>query len=134
MDREQLLTQLVRLRELQLNQDSRELKSQSGALAQIDRERMQAQSAAAETIESGHNLRDLSTLGSVRLGRGKLRVKIQDQVRELGKRVGRARKLAESARQARAEIKDARAAANERSLENEAEHFFSWKGESKTRR
>lgn len=134
MDREQLLSQLAKLRELQLHQESKELKSRSGALAQIDQECLRAQSIATDTIESGHNLRDLYILGSVRLGCGKLRVKIQDQVRELSKRVGRARKLAESARQAHTQIRHARAAANERSLENEAEHFFSWKDESRTRR
>lgn len=134
MDREDLLTHLVKMRELQLKKEAAELKSRAGALEKVERIHEQARSAASASIECGNDLRDLGVIGEMRLGCTKLAAKIEDQVRILSRKLGHARKLAESAREARAELKRTKSAARERSLENDAEHFRGWRKELKSGR
>jgi len=134
MKREDLLRNLVRMRELQLKKEAAELKSRTGALQKVEQTHEQARSAASASIECGNDLRDLGLIGEMRIGCTKLAAKIEDQVRTISRKVGHARKLAESAREARSELMRTKSAAQERSLENEAEHFFSWKNDLKSGR
>jgi hypothetical protein len=57
----------------------------------------------------------------------RLATKAESEVRALSEKVGHARKLTESAREARDELRRRRSADIERRMETEAEHFFSWK-------
>ena len=52
-------------------------------------------------------------------------------MRALSEKVGHARKLTDSARDARDELRRKRLSATERSMETEAEHFFSWKKDNR---
>ncbi|HUA35767.1 MAG TPA: hypothetical protein VMA09_19310 [Candidatus Binataceae bacterium] len=134
MTREELLGQLIRMRELQLKGQTAELKSRNGVLANIERALDQVQSAAVDSIGSVAHLRDLGALGDMRLGYKRLAATVQDQVRTLANKVIHSRKLTDAARDAVADIKRARDQEQERSLENEAEHFFSWQSDSKRER
>jgi hypothetical protein len=130
MTREELLGQLIRMRELQLKSETAELKSRSGALARIEHALEEVSSSAAESLESVIQIRDLGLLGEMRLGYKQLAATVQDQVRTLAAKVSHSRKLTDATREAAAELKRAKTLAKERSLENEAEHFFSWKSDS----
>lgn len=130
MTREELLGQLIRMREIQLKNHSAELKSRSGMLANIERALDGVQMVSADSIESIAHLCDLGTLGEMRLGYKRLAATVQDQVRVLADKVIHSRKLADAANDAAAEIKRSRNEERERALENEAEHFFSWKSDS----
>ena len=134
MTREELLGQLIRMRELQLKSQTAELKSRTGVLANIERALDQVQSVAVDSLDSATHLRDLGTLGDMRLGYKRLAVTVQDQVRALADKVIHSRKLTDAARDAVADIKRTRDQEQERSLETEAEHFFSWKSNSKKER
>ncbi len=134
MTREELLGQLIRMRELQLKSQTAELKSRTGVLANIERALDQVQSVAFDSLNSVTHLRDLGTLGDMRLGYKRLAVTVQDQVRALADKVIHSRKLTDAARDAVADIKRTRDQEQERSLETEAEHFFSWQSDSKKER
>ena len=134
MTREELLGQLIRMRELQLKSQTAELKSRNSVLANIEHALDEVQSVAVDSINSIDHLRDLGTLGEMRLGYKRLAATVQDQVRTLAGKVVHSRKLTDAARDAAADLKRERDLARDRSLENEAEHFFSWKSESTSRK
>jgi hypothetical protein len=130
MTREELLRQLIRMREMQLKNHSAQLKSRNNALADIEHALEEVQSVTAESIESNTYLSDLGTLGDMRLGYKRRAATVQGEVRTLADKVVHSRKLADAARNAAADVKRAKDQGRERSLENEAEHFFSWKTDS----
>lgn len=134
MTREELLGQLIRMRELQLKSQTAELKTRSGALARIEHALEQVSSIAAESLESVAHIRDLGLLGEMRLGYKQLAATVQAQIRTLAVKVGHSRKLTDATREAAAEIRRAKMLARESSLEKDAEHFFSWKSESSRER
>ena len=131
MNREGLLAHLVRLREMQLKQQAAQLRSRNGALTDIEATRLNARSAAGESIDGGQHLRELGIFGEMRLGCSRLATAVQGEIKVLASKVGHARKLAETAREARARHKRELTEARERSLDQESEHFFSWKNDSK---
>ena len=64
--------------------------------------------------------------GQSRLKFAKLAIKAEEQVRGIADNVASARKLADSAREAGAELQRAHAAQRERTLDAESEQFLSW--------
>ena len=127
MKRERLLTHLVRLRELHLKSQAAQLKIRAQQLKEVRARHDEARSAAAKALGDAGGLADLAHFGHARVHNAKLANKVETEVRALGEKVGHARKLADSAREARDKIRRGRANARERSLETEAEHFFGWK-------
>ena len=127
MKREKLLSQLIHLRELHLKTQAAQLKNRARHLKEVRERERQARLAAAEALEDAAMLGDLANFGHLRLREAKLALKVEVEVRALSEKVGHARKLSESARDARAELRRARTNHIERSMETEAEHFFSWK-------
>jgi len=127
MKRERLLTQLIRLRELHLKSQAAHLKTRAQQLKEVRERHDEARSAAARSLEDAGSLADLAHFGQARVRNAKLAKKVETEVRALSEKVGHARKLTESAREARDEIRRARINQRERSMETEAEHFFSWK-------
>jgi hypothetical protein len=131
MKREKLLTQLIQLRELHLKSQSAQLKTQAQQLREVRARHDQARTAAARSLEDAREdaraLADLAQLGQLRVSSAKLATKVETEVRALSEKVGHARKLTDSAREARDELRRQRLADGERRMETEAEHFFSWK-------
>ncbi len=127
MQRERLLTQLIRLRELHLKSQSAQLKTRAQELREVRDRQEEARAAAAGSLDDAHSLADLAHFGHVRIHSAKLADKVEIEVRALSEKVGHARKLTDSARDARDELRRERISATERSMETEAEHFFSWK-------
>jgi hypothetical protein len=134
MNRERLLSQLLKLREHQLRGQTAELKAHAGKLAEVKSVGERARTTAADTLALPDHLGDLGAIGAKRLQCIKLATQISRQVSALGKKVGRARKLADNAREARAHLRRIKAASLERSLEAEAEQFFAWKNDFKPER
>ena len=127
MKREKLLSHLIRLRELHLKNQAAQLKTRARQLREVRDRQEQARLAASKVLDDAAMLADLANFGHARLRDAKLAMKVEVEVRALSEKVGYARKLTESAREARAELRRARINENERSMETEAEHFFSWK-------
>ena len=131
MKREKLLTQLIQLRELHLKSQSAQLKTQAQHLREVRARHDEARSAAARSLEDAREdaraLADLAHFGQLRVNSAKLATEVEREVRTLSEQVGHARKLTDSARQARDELRRRRLADAERRMETEAEHFFSWK-------
>jgi hypothetical protein len=121
-----LLHDLIRLREVRLREQTAQLKQMSRGLTEIRNQHDQARDSAARSIETADSLAFLEVFGQSRIKYAKLAVKAEEQVRGMVEKVGTTRKLAESAREAGAELRRANAAEYERSVETEAEHFFSW--------
>jgi hypothetical protein len=121
-----LLHDLIRLREVRLREHTARLKQASRSLADIQRQHELAIDSAGRAIESADSLAYLDVFGQSRIKYAKLAVKAEEQVRGFREEVGVARKLADSARQAGAELRSAIATERDRSLEAEAEHFFGW--------
>lgn len=127
MAREELLERLLRIRELRLKAEAAELKSRAHALSKVEAILERVRLAAAESIEVPRHLHELGPLGTLRLAYRRAADEIGKQVSELGRSVGRAKKLAEVARDACAEIERDKDAARERTAETESEQFFGWK-------
>jgi hypothetical protein len=127
--REKLLTQLIHLRELHLKNQAAQLKTRARHLREVRDRQEHARLAAATVLDDAATLADLANLGHARLRDAKLAMKVEIEVTALRQKVGHARKLTESAREAHAELRRARINESERSMETEAEHFFSWKKE-----
>ena len=127
MKREKLLTQLIQLREIDLKNQSVQLKTHAQQLRDVRARHDQARIAAASSLQDARGLADLAHFGQLRVFNARLASKVEIEVRALGEKVGHARKLADSAREARDELRRRRLAAAERTMETEAEHFFSWK-------
>jgi hypothetical protein len=127
MKRERLLTQLIRLRELHLKSQSAQLKIRAQHLSEVRERHDQARSGAAKSLDDSATLADLAHFGRQRIINAKLAVQVEIEVRALSEKVGHARRLTDSAREAHAELRRAHLSETERSLETEAEHFFSWK-------
>jgi hypothetical protein len=134
MNRERILSHLLKLREHQLRGHSAELKARAGRLAKVSSLGEQARSAASDTLALPHHLADLGAIGAMRLECIRLAAEIGLQVGVLRRKVGRARKLTDAVRDARTELKRAVTARRDRSNEDEAEHFLSWKNSSKSDR
>jgi hypothetical protein len=129
MKRERLLTQLIHLRELHLKNQAAHLKTRAQHLTEVRARHDEARTAAANSLEDPANLADLVYFGQARVRSAKLAAKVETEVRALSEKVGHARKLTDSAREAHAELRRHRTLEVERSMETEAEHFFSWKKE-----
>ena len=127
MKRERLLTQLIHLRELHLKNQAAQLKARAQHLKEVRARHDETRAAAAESLEDPGSLADLVHIGHARVYHARLTVKVETEVRALSAKVGNARKLAESAREAHAELRRRRMLEVERAMETEAEHFFSWK-------
>ena len=127
MKRERLLTQLIHLRELHLKSRSAQLKTRAQFLRDARERQDQACTAAADSLKDPRYLADLTLFGHSRIREAKLAQKVEIEVRALSEEVGHARKLTDSAREAHSELRRDRINATERSMETEAEHFFSWK-------
>ena len=121
-----LLHDLIRLREVRLREQTAKLKQASRGLAEIRDHHEQARDSASRSIESADTLAYLEVFGQSRLKYAKLAVEAEEQVRGMSEKVGAARKLAESAREAGAELQRTFAAQRDRALETESEQFFSW--------
>jgi hypothetical protein len=134
MNREKLLNQLGKLREMQLHAQVSDLKARSGALSRLKRFGEQARAAASESIERAHHLRDLRLLGEARLRSIRMAAEVEGEIRVLTDGVGRARKLAETARAARTNLKRARERAREHSLELDSEAALTWMRDVKSER
>jgi hypothetical protein len=121
-----LLHDLIRLREVRLREHTARLKQASRSLMDIRRQHEVAVDSAARAIEGADSIAYLDVFGQSRIKYAKLAIKAEEQVRGFREEVGVARKLADSARQAGAELRAAIASERERSTETEAEQFFSW--------
>jgi hypothetical protein len=117
---------LIRLRAARLKEQTAQLKQASRGLADIRDQHDQARDRAACSIERPDTIADLEVLGNSRIKLAKLAVKAEAHVRGITEKVGHARKLKDSAREAGAELQRANISARERSMETEAEQFFSW--------
>ncbi len=120
------LHDLIRLREARLREQTAQLKHVARGLTEIRNQHDQARYSAARSIETADTLSHLEVLGQSRIKFAKLAVKAEEQVRGMVEQVGHARKLADSAREAGAELQRARVSEQERSMETESENFFSW--------
>jgi hypothetical protein len=120
------LQNLIRLRDARLKEQAAQLKRASRGLADIRDQHDQARDRAGQSIERPDTIADLEVLGNSRIKLAKLAVKAEEQVRGFTEKVGHARKLNDSAREAGAELQRANVTARERSMETEAEQFFSW--------
>ncbi len=127
MKRERLLTHLIHLRELHLKSRAAQLKTRAQYLREARERQDEAYTAAADSLKNPRYLADLTHFGHSRMREAKLAQKVEIEVRALSEEVGHARKLAESAREAHNELRRDRLNAVDRSMETEAEHFFSWK-------
>ena len=127
MKRERLLTHLIHLRELHLKSRAAQLKTRAEYLKEARGRQEEACLAAADSLKDPRWLADLAHFGHSRVREAKLAQKVEIEVRALSEEVGHARKLSESAREAYRELRRDRINAAERSMETEAEHFFSWK-------
>jgi hypothetical protein len=127
MKRERLLGQLIHLRELHLKNQSAQLKTRAQHLDDVRARHDEARTAAANSLDDPAALADLVHFGHARVHSAKLAAKVETEVRALSEKVGHARKLADSACEARTELRRERMLELERSMEIEAEHFFSWK-------
>jgi hypothetical protein len=121
-----LLHNLIRLRESRLREQTAQLRHAARGLTDIRDQHDLARDSAARSIETADTLAYLEVLGQSRIKFAKLAIKAEEQVRGMIEKVGHSRKLADSAREAGAELQRARIAERDRSMENEAEHFFSW--------
>jgi hypothetical protein len=121
-----LLNSLVRLRDARLKDQSAQLKKLSVALSEIEQRKEAAQASAAQSIEAPESLANLEALGQSRIKYAKLAVKAEQDVRAMVQKVGHSRKLADSARDAVADLRRATASERDASMEREAENFFSW--------
>jgi len=117
---------LIRLREARLREQTAQLKQASRGLTDIRNQHDQARCSAAQSIEAPDTLAHLEVLGQSRIKLARLAIKAEEQVRGMTEKVGHARKLSDSARQAGTELQRAVVSERERSMETEAEHFFSW--------
>ena len=129
MKRERLLSHLIRLRELHLLSQSAQLKVRARQLQEVRDRHDAARIAAADALDGSPTLADLAHFGHLRVHHAKLARTVEVEVRALSDKVGHARKMTESAREAREELRQTRRAETERSMETEAEHFFAWKKE-----
>jgi hypothetical protein len=120
------LHNLIRLREARLREQTAQLKQASRGLTDIRQQHDQARSSAADSIRTADTIAHLDLLGQARIKLARLEVKAEQQVRGMTEQLGHARKLTESAREAGAELKRANLAERDRSMETEAEQFFSW--------
>jgi len=127
MKRERLLSQLIKLREQHLKTQSAHLKTRAQHLKDIRDRHDQARDAAAKSLDDGATLADLAHFGQLRVRDAKLARKVEREVVALSEKVGHARKLADSAHEAREELRRRRFTQHDRSMETEAEHFLSWK-------
>lgn len=121
-----LMHDLIRLREVRLREQTAKLKQAARGLADIQTQHEQARDSAARAIEAADGLAQLEVFGQSRLKFAKLAIKAEEQVRGMADNVAAARKLADSAREAGAELQRAHAAKRERTLDAESEQFFSW--------
>jgi hypothetical protein len=121
-----LMHDLIRLREVRLREQTAKLKQAARGLADIQDQHEQARDSAARAIEAADSLAQLEVFGQSRLKYAKLAIKAEEQVRGISDDVASARKLADSAREAGAELQRAHAAQRERALDAESEQFFSW--------
>jgi hypothetical protein len=120
------LHDLIRLREARLREQIAQLKHEARRLTDIRKQHDQARYSAARSIETAETLAQLEVLGHSRIKFAKLAVKAEEQVRGMVDKVGHAHKLADAAREAGAELQRAHVCEVERSMETEAEQFFSW--------
>lgn len=121
-----LLHDLIRLREARLREQTAKLRQASRGLVELRAQHEQARDSAAQSIERADTLAYLEVFGNSRIKFAKLAVNAENQVRGMIEKVGNARQLADSAREAGAELQRARITEQERALEVEAEQFFSW--------
>ena len=121
-----LLHDLIRLREVRLREQTAKLKQASRGLTEIRDQHEKARNSAARSIEAADTLAHLEVFGQSRIKYAKLAIKAEEQVRGIAEEVGHSRKLADSAREAGAELQRTRVRAQERSMETESEQFFSW--------
>ncbi len=117
---------LIRLREARLREQTAQLKQAARGLSDIRQQHDQVRTSAGESIEAADTIAHLEALGQARMKLARLAVKAEQVVRGLTEQVGHARKLTESAREAGAELRLASLAERDRSIETEAEQFFSW--------
>lgn len=127
MNREKLITRLLSLRETRLREEVAELKARNAALRQIERTRGDARDAAAVTIMSAADLRDLGLIGEVRAGSIKEANAAATIVREASDRVVSANQRARAMRSAKTAVIRARDGQHERAQEHDADQFQSWK-------
>lgn len=118
---------LIRLREARLREQTAQLKQAARGLSDIRHRHDQVRSSAAESIQAADTIAHLEILGQARMKLARLAVKAEESVRGMTEQVGHARKLTESAREAGAELRLADLAERDRSIETEAEQFFSWR-------
>lgn len=130
MKRETLLKRLIRVRELKLRVDANDLKMRANVLAEIENLIEQTRAGAHASLESPEMLAELGALGALRLSTQRRAQDVAKEVALLKQKVWRSRKLTDAARAARAELSKEKLAAEERSSEIEAEHFFGWKNPS----
>jgi hypothetical protein len=117
---------LIRLREARLREQTAQLKQATQGLTDIRDQHDQARASAAQSIEAAETIAHLDVLGQSRIKLARLAVKVEEEVRGMTENVGHARKLTDSAREAGAELQRVNRAARDRSMETEAEQFFSW--------
>ena len=127
MTREAMLKRLVRIRELRLRAEVGELKERASALEEIERLIEETRAGADVSLESPAMLAELGALGEVRLASHRRASDVGKQVALLKEKVWKSRKLADAARERAGELAKNKRAAQERSLEIEAEHFRGWK-------
>jgi len=121
-----LLHDLIRLREVRLREQTAKLKQASRGLTEIRDQHERARDSAARSIDAADTLAYLEVFGQSRLKYAKLAIKAEEQVRGIAENVGAARKLADSAREAGAELQRMYTTQRERAMETESEQFFSW--------
>ncbi len=127
MAKEKLLGRLHRIRELRLQAEAADLRARSNTLSRVEASLERARSAAAQSIEIPHHLRELGVLGEFRLANRRIADEMGRQVNESSTKVARTRKLAEAARDACKQVSREKEAIRERAAETEAENFFGWK-------
>ncbi|HTY53851.1 MAG TPA: hypothetical protein VMB26_01555 [Candidatus Binataceae bacterium] len=134
MTKHDLVKRLLKIRDFELRSEISDLKSRVAALDDVERQRSEARSAAAEAIDSGAALTDLGALGEARLANRRLAGAIQLQVDAASKKVERARQLHDSVSDMHNELRAAKLARQEYVSDLEAESFFGWRTSLEPRR
>lgn len=127
MTRENLVSQLVKIRELRLRNEVAALKERVETLRVIEETGGKARDAAGRAVDAPSEIRDLGALGDIRINSARRATEVSDQVRALGTQVTRARRLTDSAREAHREIGREKQDAIDRASDREAEQFLNWK-------
>ncbi|HZP46240.1 MAG TPA: hypothetical protein VFB15_11385 [Candidatus Binataceae bacterium] len=127
MKQKTLIEQLTRLRELELRAEVNQLKEHDGRIAMLETAAAQARSRASDCVTAGAALRELASMGELRLDCARRAAELRTQTQRLHQRVYRAHQRAEAANSARDEMVQTMRRTEHHRDEHESDQFFNWR-------